>query len=263
MESVTLSKNQLISILKKTQTIVYKYRSKEVGADIFLGIGDWLIDLDCCIKNLVQYKHVQRQIACLLEDSYNILSRQEYDDIEIYIGALQKSISELEGLSRMEVMGDNCLQEYVKLGFDGQKYNREYLIMNTTILNKQQLIEILEAIRESIQPYQYEDSGINILLEIEHVLSDLICCIKNIVQFTNLQRHIACLLEDCYNLLDKATFAELKLTIASLRVSSRELDIIARKEIGGKPCLEDYINFGFEGGRYNSKYTRATEYLSN
>jgi hypothetical protein len=96
--------------------------------------------------------------------------------------------------------------------------------MITTVLDKQQVIDILKMPQEIICFCQSSETGVNILYDIEKILTTLNYCTKNIVQFVNIQRQIPCIFEDMYNVLSPPYFTEIRRCILTLQQSVKELD---------------------------------------
>ena len=91
-------------------------------------------------------------------------------------------------------------------------------------------------------------------LGIENTLTELDCCIKNIVHFSKAQHRIVCLLEDTCGILETQEYNEIAQHIRSLKNSIEGLHGLSIREIKGEDCRKEYANLGFDSNRYNSKY---------
>ena len=128
MDTSILIKDEVVKILQKSQSKILPHQSTNVGAAILYEIGKALTDLNCCIKSIVHYAHIQHRIVCLLEDTYHILETEPYHEVLMFIKRLRNSISELDDLSIKEIKGESCKEEFVNYGFDKYKYNSVYEI---------------------------------------------------------------------------------------------------------------------------------------
>jgi len=123
-----LTKAKIIQILAESKVIIQSQRSSDAGAEILFDIETILTDLDCCVKNIVQFANILHRSVCLLEDTYNILEASEYNEIKTKIRILNNAINDLHMLSIREIKGENCTQKYVNYGFSIHKYNPEYSV---------------------------------------------------------------------------------------------------------------------------------------
>ena len=128
MDTSILIKEEVIKILHRSQSKILPYQSTNVGAAILYEIGKALTDLNCCIKSIVHYAHIQHRIVCLLEDTYHILETEPFHEVQVCIKRLRNSICELDDLSIKEIKGENCQSQFVNYGFDKYKYNSVYEI---------------------------------------------------------------------------------------------------------------------------------------
>ena len=126
MGSIVLKKIDVIDILNNLKQNLTTKHSTDAGARILLIIGKILTDIECCIKNIEYFSNVQRRIICLIEDVFKILGEDDKEQIQTIVRKLNASISELDEISIKEIKGENCLQEFVNLGFEGNAYNSEY-----------------------------------------------------------------------------------------------------------------------------------------
>jgi hypothetical protein len=126
--------------------------------------------------------------------------------------------------------------------------------MVSTVLSKDNVIDILKASKKILRLYHRMDIGAWMLLKIENALVDLDCDVHNILQYASLLRRITCILESGCNRIDYEDYKELDVYVQNLTSSYAALNVSSIKEIKGKDCSKEYVRFGFERCWYRSKY---------
>ena len=129
--------------------------------------------------------------------------------------------------------------------------------METTIFNKEKIIDILHCLKLEIEPYRTNDTGAYILFDINEILVLLDHGVHNMLEFALMQLRVIYLLKHFNNVMDNplcTIYVKNQGCMESLKRSADLLEVYAKREIRGQECLREYIEYGFELHSYHSEY---------
>jgi hypothetical protein len=120
-----ITKEQLVKILNDVRVVVANKATCESAIRIQYGVDNFLWELDCCIKNVKQVAKLQKSIACLLDDTYDVLETPEYEYVKAKIKQLRHTTT-IDDIAIKEMCGTDCSQIFEEMGFNVEKYSMTY-----------------------------------------------------------------------------------------------------------------------------------------
>jgi len=125
-----VTKDQIVKKLNQVKELVaiQKPVDKRI-IRILYKIEELTWELGCCVKNIKQIARIQKQIACLFEDCFDVLGSRQFDEVRAYIVKLNKVATIFEEIVVREMSGESLLDTFTELGYDPLKYSPTYELL--------------------------------------------------------------------------------------------------------------------------------------